>query len=114
MTELDYVALGKRIRLYRTRKKLTQEAVAESLNVAVSTISHCEVGTHKISLQNLVKLCNVLEVSLDDLLCDSLVSVRDDYVSSELQALISDCTPDEKAFLFSVLKSSIVAFRKYK
>ena len=70
--ELDYKALGQRIKKYRMQKHYTQEKLAELANCAVSSVSHAERGTSQPSLQLLVRFCNILDITVDQLLCDSL------------------------------------------
>lgn len=71
---MDYVDLGRRIRRRRQEFNFTQEALAERVNVSTSFIGHVERGTRKASLETLVSIANVLNVSLDYLLAGSLKS----------------------------------------
>ena len=71
--ELDYTALGKRIRRRRKELGLTQSVLAERVDLEASNISHIERGASKVGLGSLVKIANVLQCSVDDLLCDSLL-----------------------------------------
>lgn len=49
--ELDYKALGQRIKKYRMQKHYTQEKLAELANCAVSSVSHAELGTSQEQLK---------------------------------------------------------------
>ena len=69
---MDYVDLGRRIRKQRSVKGWTQEALAERVNVSTSFVGHVERGTRKASLETLVAMANVLDVSLDYLLSGSM------------------------------------------
>ncbi len=69
---MDYIDLGRRIRKQRTVRGWTQEALAERVNVSTSFIGHVERGTRKASLETLVAIANVLDVSLDYLLSGSM------------------------------------------
>lgn len=60
--------LGKRICLRRKALGLTQEQVAEQMNVSVQMISNLEQGRKAIRPENLLKLSGVLQVSTDYLL----------------------------------------------
>ena len=71
---MDYVDLGRRIRKQRAQRGWTQEALAERVNVSTSFIGHVERGTRKASLETLVSIANVLDVSLDYLLAGSMNS----------------------------------------
>ena len=64
---MDYGAMGKRIRTRRKQRGMTQAALAESIGISTSFIGHIERGTRITSLETLVRLAQVLEVSLDAL-----------------------------------------------
>lgn len=68
MENLDFQIIGKRIREIRLSKKLTQENLADAVDVNTSHISNVENGKVKISLTTLVSVCNALNVTLDYLL----------------------------------------------
>lgn len=69
---MDYIDLGQKIRRQRTQLNWTQEALAERIGVSTSFVGHIERGTRKASLETLVSVANVLNVSLDYLLANSL------------------------------------------
>jgi len=69
---MDYSSLGARIRRERILRSWTQEQLAEKANISLSFLGHIERGTRKASLETLVALANVLDVSIDDLLSGSL------------------------------------------
>lgn len=69
-----YQGLGKRIRQQRILAQMTQEKLAEEAGISLSFLGHIERGTRKASLDTLVKICNVLKVSPQLLLQDSLES----------------------------------------
>ena len=62
---MDYVAMGSRIRSYRKQRGMTQAALAKSVGISTSFIGHIERGTRIASLETLVRLSEVLDVSID-------------------------------------------------
>ena len=60
--------LGEVIRENRTRCKMTQEFVAESLGVSRQAVSKWESGTSDPSTSNLLSLAKLYGVSADDIL----------------------------------------------
>ena len=86
--DIDYNQLGKRIKRYRLKAHFTQEQLAEKTDVATSTIAHAENGTSKPSLPLLLKIANALNVTLDQLVCDSL-PVIDTYIEKDIADLIA-------------------------
>ena len=63
----------------RKEKGLSQEALGEKLDVARQTISKWELGETTPEMDKLVKLSELLEISLDELIKDdSEISVAED------------------------------------
>ena len=60
-------ALGKRVRLLRLMKELTQEELGRQAGVSRSFISLIEKGTHGIEVGRLLRLAAVLDVPLPHL-----------------------------------------------
>lgn len=64
------IKTGLRIREYRTRAHLTQEALAEQLGVSRQAVAKWEGGQSVPSMENLLRLCELLGVSLEALAGD--------------------------------------------
>lgn len=60
--------IGVRIVERRKELKLTQEQIAERMNVSVQMISNIERGNKAIRIDNLIKLCDILKTSTDYIL----------------------------------------------
>ena len=67
---MDYAAIGKRIRAQRKRLNLSQEELAEMVNISTVHMSHIETGYTKLSLPVLVDLACALGVRTDYLIFD--------------------------------------------
>ncbi len=59
------IPIGKRISEIRRAHGVTQETLAEQLDVSPKHISHTERGTSCLSLKNLMEFCDIFECSLD-------------------------------------------------
>ncbi len=57
--------MGQRIKKQRKAVKLTQEKIAEELNISVKHFSEVERGIAGLSVENLIKLSDILGVSID-------------------------------------------------
>lgn len=57
---LDYTLIGERIKLARAKEKLTQEKLAEKLDVSVAYLSRIECGDAFINLKRLNQICEIL------------------------------------------------------
>lgn len=66
--KLDYMLLGQQIKKYRVQKKLRQKDLAALVYTTTNTISRVEVGSIGCSLELLLSIAEVLEVSPDALL----------------------------------------------
>lgn len=102
--ELDYHAIGVRIRRFRKSRGLTQQTLAELSNQEPLNISHIERGATKLSLPTLVNLANALGVSVDDILCDSLENSRASY-ERDVSELLSDCTHQELKIITGTMQA---------
>lgn len=69
--QLDYIAVGERIRQMRRDRGLTQEQLAEACGLSASFIGHIERGTRIMSVDTLYQLSLQLKISTDFLLLDS-------------------------------------------
>jgi len=69
--KVDKRKLGKQIKMVRTSKRMTQEELAEMIDVSPTFISLVETGTKALSLSKAIELADVLKVSMDVLFQDN-------------------------------------------
>lgn len=112
--EINYADLGLRIKKYRIERHLTQEQLSEYINTVPSTISHIERGATKCSLPNLVKICNVLGISLDQAIGDSLTIIQPMMIDNDIFELLQDCSIQERKIIKEILQCTKSALRKNK
>lgn len=98
---IDYEKIGSRIREARIKKALTQEQLAELTELSTSHISHIESGSTKIGLPALVRVSNVLTVSVDFLLQDNS-EVRFNAYAEYLMKIIDNSNSKEQKALTDV------------
>lgn len=60
--------IGKRIQNRRKQLGFTQEHLADEMNVSVQMVSNLERGNKSIRIDNLLRLCQILDVSTDYIL----------------------------------------------
>lgn len=84
---IDYAALGKRIKEKRISEKLTQEQLGEMCELSAAHIGHIERGTRILSVEVLFRIAQVLNVSVDYLLFDS---VENDNILSSIAPILKD------------------------
>lgn len=113
--EIDYKAIGIRIRRKRTDMGLTQQKMAELAGLEPSNISHIERGATKLSLPTIVRIANVLHSSVDELLCDSLEIPRHSYEKAASE-ILSGCSNQQKAIITEsmlCLKENLIKYQSY-
>ena len=98
--KIDYIIVGKRIKLFRSKKRLTQEELAFQIGSSAAYISNIESGKKKPSLQKLVQISEVLDVTINDFIypTNSLTSIPE----------LSSCSPSEKQELIAQNLSALI------
>ena len=101
---MDLGMIGKRIKAAREAAGMTQEELAEVLDMSTTHISVLERGVKPPKLETLIRIANVLQVSADTLLQDvvtySAVGVANDVVRS-----ISDMPEKERTRIINAIKA---------
>ncbi len=72
-------SLGKNIQKYRKLRRITQERLAEMIDVEINSISSIERGKYFPSPDNLVKISEALNIPLSDLFNFTLEYSCQDY-----------------------------------
>ena len=109
--ELDYKAIGKRIKIARIKADMKQEHLAERAKLSSTHFSNVETGTTKVSLSAIVSLANALGVTADDLLCDSVVHARVQF-ERDIAELLGDCDPYEIRMVKDMTEALITTLRR--
>lgn len=86
---MDYMDLGRRVRLKRLQLGWTQERLAKEIGVSTSFIGHVERGSRKASLETLVAMANAMDVSVDMLLYASLRHKRSERPQKVMRQLLT-------------------------
>lgn len=93
--------MGRRLQFYRKNLHLTQEQIAEKLDISVKHYSELERGLTGISVDGLISISDILGVNIDYLLKGS------DYTSSipdELIDLLNSMTDVQKQKVIDLIK----------
>ena len=96
--------IGERIHSRRKELGLTQEQLAERMDVSIQMISNLELGKKAIRPENLVKICRILHISADYIL-------RGERSELELVELTDKIArlPDNDQKLIEMLIDSLLA-----
>lgn len=107
---VNYKQIGERIRQARLEKGLTQEQVAEQLDVGVTHISHIETGNTIPSMKFFIGIVDLLGVSADSLLCDNLAKAKVAF-TGELAKVTDDCSEEEIRIIADMAKQLKTSLR---
>ena len=90
MGETNLKEIGERISRRRKLMGLTQEQLAEKMDVSIQMISNLERGIKAIKIDNLVRLSEILNVSTDYILTGHQSPGDMDSLSKQIRQLSSE------------------------
>ena len=110
----DYVLIGQQVRKYRKALGLSQEELAERVEISVPHMSHIETANTKLSLPVLVALAEALEVRTDDLLYD-VQSQNRAASAEEISSILNlnQCTAQQAEILADILRAAKISLDKH-
>ena len=100
--------IGYRIKAAREAKGLTQEQLAELVDLSPMHMSVLERGVKPPKLETLIRIANALDVTADILLQD-LLDNHLDAVDSEARRLISQLSSEDQLRVLEALKGFVEA-----
>ncbi|AFS77841.1 putative HTH-type transcriptional regulator type 3 [Gottschalkia acidurici 9a] len=103
---MDNVYLGSRIKELRRHKNLTQEQLAELVNISTTHIGQIERGERGASLDTLISICNCLEVTLDYLLKD-YIDNEDELLRNQWNVMLKGRSDKEKDLVIKMVRTLI-------
>ena len=103
MVEKD---IGKRIQRFRKKKGLTQEQLAEMINMSPNHLSAIERGVYGVKLDTLVQIINSIDCTADDLFAD-VIKCGYKAKASRLSDEIENLPTDEQNKIFDVVETMI-------
>jgi transcriptional regulator with XRE-family HTH domain len=104
--KMDKLTLGDRIKETRKAQRLTQDQLAERLDVSVEFIGQIERGLKLPSINVFIKIIEALNVSADYLLRDS-VSTGQLFGENAIGRKIEKLTPKQRIALEALIETYI-------
>lgn len=99
---VDYVLIGGRIKQARKSCSMTQENLAERLDVSIGYVSQLERGITKISLDLLASISNILNRDLSYFVCGANY-LSGSYLEDELVREFSRLTAEHKKLVLQMI-----------
>lgn len=103
---LDYTVIGQRIKQARLAKNLTQEDLAEKIDISVAFLSRVERGNSHINLKRLNQLCGLLDVT-EGYVLNGASSNSKNYLDKEFTELFKSCSPEKQKLIYNVAKAIV-------
>lgn len=106
-------SIGKRIKMLRQDKGITQEKMAELLSLSSSFYSAMERGSYNIKTETLVTIMNILECSADDIFCD-VIKHGYKHKSSKIEESLEGLDDNERKMIFDVIDTMVKTAKNNK
>lgn len=100
---IDYTVIGERLKRARKEKHLTQEQLAEQLDVSIAFLSRIERGSSQINLKRLSQICSILDVTEGEIL-NGTSSKSAKYLAPEFADLLKNCSSDKQRLIYDIAK----------
>ena len=102
--EQELIALREAIRNERKNKRITQEELAEMLEVSPTHVKHIESGHRKPSIEILFELAKILNISLDEVVFPKKETPHD-ATRGKIGRLLDVSDEASLRFILSVLEA---------
>ena len=109
---MDYYKIGQNIRKIRKAHGLSQEELAEKVNISTTHMSHIETGNTKLSLPVFIAIATALEVRTDDLLDNSTTATTSTSLD-EIATVLDHCSAQQAKIIVDVVKATKLSMDKY-
>lgn len=103
---MNKLTMGDRVREARKKLGLTQDQLSERLDVTLTYVSEIERGLKMPSMPLFIKMIEILNVSADYLLRDT-VSTRNLYGDKQLGSKLERLTPKQRVALEALIDTYI-------
>ena len=103
--------VGKRIKMYRMAKGLTQENLAEKIGLSRNYYSAAERGVYSLNLDKLVEIINILDCSADEIFAD-VINKGYEVKASLLSDKIATLPKEEQERILAIVDTLVETAKK--
>ena len=100
---IDYSVIGNRIKKARKEKNMTQETLAEKMDVSIAFLSRIERGSSQINLKRLSQICEILGISEGEILT-GVSNSSSIYLNNEFNAILKTCSAKKQRLIYDIAK----------
>lgn len=104
MNNLNFERIGEKLRTIRLSKNLTQEYIANAVDINTSHIINIENNRVKVSLSTLVQICNALDTTVDYVLSEEY-NDSSSAIEQEILHELHACSNETKEQILKIVKA---------
>lgn len=111
---IDMKVMGNRIKAARKARQMTAEQLAERLGMATESLGHIECAHRSTSLQTVVNIADILDVSVDYLIGRSIdTEIKATPALLRTPSPLEGLTDRQKAALEELVRDAIPTIKKF-
>ena len=103
MLIFDLHTIGNKLLTIRKRMGMTQAEVAEAAGLSDRTYADIERGTVNMRTETILRICNVLHITPDEVLTEESTSLA--YRQEELWERLNTCNPKDRETALELLSA---------
>ena len=100
---LDFSNIGKRLQKTRIQRDISPQQMANAINISTNKIKQLENGKANIELNDFMKICDFLNISIYDVLNEKYDNIIE-YMDKDLYNLIIQCNVKKQKFIYNMVK----------
>ena len=89
------------MRKARLDKNLTQEQLAEQIDVSIAFLSRVERGSSHINLKRLTQICNILGIS-EGVILNGAPEDSKDYLNADFKEILEKASPEKQKLIYKI------------
>ncbi len=101
--KVDFKLIGDRIKQIRKEKKISQEKLAEQLDVSIAYLSRVERGSSEINLKRIFDIATMLDVPVTYLI-QGVSCKEKNYLNKELYDILVKCDEEKQRLIYDIAK----------
>lgn len=106
--DIDFELVGNHIRKFRIMNNLTQQELADEINISVGHLSNIERGTKKPGLEVIYKISRAVSCSIDEIIKDDNIAIM-----TKFKTLLDSCSDDELNIIMETCITLIKTMKNY-
>ncbi len=99
---MNYYLIGMRIKELRVKRGMTQEMLAEKVEISTNFLACIEIGKRKGSFETYARIIDALDSSFDYITQDSIKSARMNTLKEEMGYFFDKCSVSKQKLIIKL------------